>query len=163
MFADACLAAAYPDGKKALREAQAALHGISSALQTNLQFWQATCQVLEGYLADYNRNDFPILSIGRTQKLAKCWEGYQTSLNDAIASIAKSSDAFTVDAIGASPSRNSSLSTQAGQQPRSPPRKLRKAPPPPSSSNLAPRQGLTPSRLHPGKSVTDSNVGDLDV
>ena len=102
--------------------------------------------MFEGYLADYNHNDGPILSIGEAQQLAKCWEGYQMSLGDAIVSIAKSSDAFAIDAIGASLSRNSLPRTyshdnqhsQVGQWAGSPPQKFMKALPLIPSTDLSP-------------------------
>jgi hypothetical protein len=84
-----------------LAEFKSALNEISSALGEIRGFWKSTSQAIESYLTggyEWNRNS----ATTAARYLARRWKAYETASKSTIMSLAKSSDAFTVDPIGVS-------------------------------------------------------------
>jgi len=96
-FIAANLAAAYPDGSKALDDTQMSLDGITSSLETIKQFWESTsnsCQIA----VKHGRLN---ITVRQAEILAERWEGYQRALRDSINSITKTGDVLLVSPLGA--------------------------------------------------------------
>ncbi|KIM79353.1 hypothetical protein PILCRDRAFT_823602 [Piloderma croceum F 1598] len=95
-FIAANLAAAYPNGSKALSDTQVSLNGITSSLETIRQFWESTSKNCQMAVSHRRLN----ITAHQAEVLAERWQGYQLALSDSINSITKTCDAL-VHPVGA--------------------------------------------------------------
>jgi hypothetical protein len=93
-FIDTNLAAAAPDGNKALSEFKRSLARIYSNLVTLYQFWTNVSVKSRSYLSAN-------ITTKQAENITADWTRYQEAIEAAIVSITKTSDAVTVEAVGA--------------------------------------------------------------
>jgi hypothetical protein len=99
-FIDANLAAAYPDGWKALFEADGALVKIAAKLDTICQFWGYTSDRCQRYLVEFTADGHKNTP-GQADQMIASWKQYKEPIEKAISFIAKTNDAIPVQAVGA--------------------------------------------------------------
>ena len=99
-FIDTNLAAAYPDGWKALFETDGALVKIAAKLDTICQFWGYTSDRCQRYLIEFTADEHKNTP-GQADQMIASWREYKEPIERAISSVAKTNDAIPVQAVGA--------------------------------------------------------------
>ena len=99
-FVDANVHAANPNGEQSLSDLDGALAGIKSKLDACSQFWTTTSQQCRAYL-ELTTSGRPSITPNEVEGIIESWTRYQESIEGAIVSITKTSDAMLVEPAAA--------------------------------------------------------------